>query len=257
MKLCNDWCVTCKSFWWKNAEGDCNLLRVRAEICRSHCLRLPITSTCSQSVRTSFVYCVSGVLLKTFVDIVWQSIFFFFSLNHTHITCKQPKPRQNVFLSSKRLSHKLLCVYGVWWGWQAIIESTKCIFSWMPGESLTQLNLFSIFNIKNMCLETTSFPCILVPIVSSSLVRTLILIKFRNINRVSLGSKFFIREKKRFSSHPVVCTQRDQRCENLANAVFVFHPRRSKNFNFPFFTRRRFCSRFNERLAGAAPDENR
>lgn len=91
-----------------------------------------------------------GFCWKLSSTLFGNQFFFFFSLNHIHITCKQPKSRQNVFLSSKRLSHKLLCVYGVWWGWQAIIESTKCIFSWMPGESLTQLNLFSIFNIKNM-----------------------------------------------------------------------------------------------------------
>lgn len=174
----------------------------------------------------------------------------FWATWHSH-HLQTSKSRQNVFLPSKRLSHKLLCVYGVWWGWQAIIESTKMHFLSdaieKPGERHARLNLFSIFNIKNMCLETTSFPCISVPIVSSSWVRTLILIIFRNINRVSLGSKFFIREK-RFSSHPVR-TQRDQRCENPANAVFVFQPRRGKNFNFPIFTRRRSCSRFNERLA--------
>lgn len=182
--------------------------------------------------------------------------FRFFEPHDTHITCKLPNPDR---MSSFPLSDFLInfCVFMGYDGAdKRSLKARKCIFSWMPGERLTQLNLFSVFNIKNMCLETTSFPCILVRIVSSSLVRTLILIIFRNINRVSLGSKFFIREKNVSRLQPV-CTQRDQRCENLANAVFVFHPRRGKNFNFPIFTRRRSCSRFNERLADAAPDENR
>lgn len=115
---------------------------------------------------------------------------------------------------------------------------------------LTQLNLFSIFNIKNMCLETTSFPCILVPIVLVFLNLDYI----QNINRVSRLEILFW--TKTFSSHPV-CTQKDQRCEKSGEICFRLSSKAGWNFNFPFFTRLRSCSRFNERLADAEPDEDR
>lgn len=121
-----------------------------------------------------FAKCSNVFRISAFLRFYWKVSFMKFSIQSYPLT-EQPhhfrtaKSRQNVFLFSKRLSHKLLCVYGVWWGWQAIIECTKMHFlsnaTENSGKSLTQLNLFSIFNIKNMCLETTSFPCISVPIV--------------------------------------------------------------------------------------------
>lgn len=172
------------------------MLRVQVEICRNHCLRFHFTPDMFAKCSNIFRLLHSEVLWKTSIDIVRHSTFLrFFEPHDTHITCKLPNPDR---MSSFPLSDFLInfCVFMGYDGAdKRSLKARKCIFSRMPGESLTQLNLFSIFNIKNMCLETTSFPCILVRIVSSSLVRTLILIIFRNINRVSLGSKFFIREK--------------------------------------------------------------